>query len=47
MGKQMSDEAMIAMFQQRDEQVIVHAQKQFGSYCFTIAYNVLGNEQDA
>ena len=38
---------MLAMFRRRDESVLTHAQKQFGSYCYTIAYNILGNEQDA
>ena len=43
----MQEQAMLAMFRRRDESVLTHAQKQFGSYCYTIAYNILGNEQDA
>lgn len=43
----MQDSEMLGMFQSRNEAVLTHVEKQFGSYCYTIAYNILGNEQDA
>ena len=38
---------LIKLFFARDERAIEETQKQYGDYCFTIANNILGNDQDA
>ena len=38
---------LIKLFFARDERAIEETQKQYGEYCFTIANNILGNDQDA
>lgn len=43
----MEDEAIVALFWQRNEQAIAAAQEQYGIYCKSIAASILGNTQDA
>ena len=43
----MSDEEIIALFWQRDEQAIRLAQQRHGPYCLSIARRILRDRQDA
>lgn len=43
----MEDSQIIALYFQRKEQAIAETDAKFGSYCFSIAYNILGNTEDA
>ena len=43
----MNDDAIIALYEARDEAALVQTQEKFGGYCYTIVYNILGNSQDA
>ncbi|MBR5942360.1 MAG: sigma-70 family RNA polymerase sigma factor [Clostridia bacterium] len=43
----MNDEAIVALFWNRDESALSEAQKQYGEYCLYIARNVLSDECDA
>lgn len=43
----MEDEAIVALFWQRNEQAIAAAQEQYGIYCKSIAASILENAQDA
>jgi len=43
----MNDDTLIAQYNARDEQAIANTQQQMGGYLFTVAYNILGNAQDA
>lgn len=43
----MEDNDLIAMYFARDERAACETERQFGGYCYTVAYNILGNEQDA
>lgn len=43
----MTDEKIISLFFSRDEAALEHVEKKYGSYCFTIANNILGNSQDS
>ena len=43
----MTDSELMALYQARDEKAVSEAQSRFGGYCYTIAYNILGNAQDA
>ena len=42
----MTDAALIRLYQQRSEGAIAATEKQYGAYCRTIAYRILGNEED-
>ena len=42
-----TDDTLIDLFNARDEQAIAKTQQQLGGYLFTVAYNILGNAQDA
>lgn len=43
----MEEEQIIALFWNRNEQAITAAQDAFGSYCFSIAENILHSHEDA
>ena len=41
------DQRLVAMFESRDEQAIAEAEKTYGGFCYSIAYRILQNNQDA
>lgn len=41
------DQRLVAMFESRDEQAIAEAEKTYGGFCYSIAYRILQNDQDA
>ena len=43
----MEDTEIIALYQDRREEAIVQSDKKYGAYCFTIAYNILANNEDS
>ena len=43
----MEDERIIRLFWERDTSEIDHTSEKYGSYCMTVARNVLQNEEDA
>ena len=43
----MRDIDIIALFDRRDEQAIAEMQRKYGSYCRTVALNILKNASDA
>ncbi len=43
----MEDKSIVDLYWQRDEQAISETQKKYGSYCHSIAYNILHNNEDA
>ncbi len=43
----MQEKDLIALYFARDEQASAETYRQFGGYCYTIANNILGSEQDA
>ncbi len=43
----MEDRQIVALYLQRDEQAIEETAAKYGNYCFSIAYNILENTQDA
>ncbi len=43
----MEDKRIVDLYWQRDEQAISETQKKYGSYCYSIAYNILHNSEDA
>ena len=43
----MDDRQIIELYFERDEQAIVETQNKYGKYCFTVANNILSNEQDS
>ena len=43
----MQDNDLIAMYFARDERAATESDRKFGGYCYTVAYNILGNAQDA
>ena len=42
----MDDRQIIELYHQRDEKAISETANKYGNYCFSIAYNILANEQD-
>ena len=42
----LSDEAIIALFYERDESAISESNRKYGRYLLTVAYNILGNDPD-
>ena len=42
----LSDEAIIALFYERDESAISESNRKYGHYLLTVAYNILGNDPD-
>ncbi|HAG14885.1 MAG TPA: RNA polymerase subunit sigma-70 [Ruminococcus sp.] len=43
----MQDSELIDLYFARNEQASAETMRQFGSYCYTIANHILGNQQDA
>ena len=43
----MEDEKIIELYFARSENAIVQTEKKYGKYCYTIAYNILGNVMDS
>lgn len=43
----MDDEQIIALYQSRNEAATKETRAKYGGYCFKVAHNILGNEQDA
>ena len=43
----MTDEAIIKLYFERDEEALKITEKQYGSYCFTIAHTMLASKEDA
>ena len=43
----MNDQDLIALYFERNEQASAETYRRFGGYCYTIANNILGSEQDA
>ena len=43
----MDDEKIIALYWARQEKAISETKRKYGRYCYSIAYRVLRNEQDA
>lgn len=43
----MQDQEIIALYNQRDEQAIVQTEAKYGTYCMSIAQNILRNLQDS
>ena len=43
----MTDEAIIKLYFERDEEALEITEKQYGSYCFTIAHTMLASKEDA
>ena len=42
-----NDAEMIRLYQQRDEQALTETKKRYEALCMTVAYNILGNREDA
>ncbi len=42
----MEDSKIIEMFLSRDENAIAETDKKYGKYCYSIAFNILGNNSD-
>ena len=43
----MEDEKIVNLYWERDPNAIKHTEKKYGRYCTSIAFNILGNAQDA
>ncbi len=43
----MNDQQIIELFIQRSETAISQTEKKYGKYCYSIAHNILHNEQDS
>ncbi len=43
----MNDEHIVQLYWERDEQAIIATSSKYGTYCNTIANNILGNREDA
>lgn len=43
----MEDKQIVALYLARKEQAIDETSEKYGKYCFSIAYNILGNHEDA
>ena len=43
----MDDRGIIALYNARNEQAISVTAQKYGDYCFSVAYNILANAQDA
>ena len=46
-GVCMDDKNIVDLFWQRSEKAIVETDSKYGGYCFSIAYNVLANNEDS
>lgn len=41
------DQAIIELYESRDESAVTETDAVFGAYCYTVAYNILNNREDA
>ena len=42
----MEDEKIVSMYWDRNEQAIAESKKKYGSYCHTVAHNILFDPED-
>lgn len=43
----MTDDAIVHLYWDRDEEAIAETSRKYGKYCFSIAYNILYNKEDS
>lgn len=43
----MEDQEIVELYFRRDEQAIVQTDRKYGPYCYSVAYNVLSDQEDA
>lgn len=43
----MEDTQIVALYWQRSEEALAETQAKYGNYCFSIAYNILADKEDA
>ena len=43
----MEDEAIVSLYWERSEQAINETEQKYGSFCYSIAYKLLRNTEDA
>ena len=43
----MNDKNIVDLYFNRDEEAITQTDKKYGRYCYSIAYNILTNKEDA
>lgn len=43
----MEDDSIVKLYWARSEDAISETSKKYGNYCYSIAYNILGNAEDA
>ena len=43
----MDDKSIVDLYFSRNQDAIIHTDKKYGRYCYSIAYNILTNKQDA
>lgn len=43
----MEDDSIVSLYWARSEKAISETSKKYGNYCYSIAYNILGNVEDA
>ena len=43
----MEDREIVELYFRRDEQAIVQTDRKYGPYCYSVAYNVLSDQEDA
>ncbi len=43
----MDDKSIVELYWQRNEQAISETEKKYGKYCYSIAYSILNNNEDA
>ncbi len=43
----MEDDSIVNLYWARSENAISETSKKYGNYCYSIAYNILGNVEDA
>ena len=43
----MEDKDIIALYLERNEEAIAETEKKYGKYCYSVAYNILYNAEDA
>ena len=46
-GEMVEDKNIIDLYWDRDENAITETAKKYGKYCFSIAFNILSNTEDA
>lgn len=43
----MGDQEIIQLYFDRNEQAVAETERKYGGYCYTLAYSILGNKEDA